>query len=201
VRQGAVLAYRFFVPGSYQVTASVEDFYAHTANASLTVVVVDTTPPTILLELVPVAHNGTVEVTVYQPLQGAYRGTDNSVIPDVTWAWGDGEGSQGAAAAHNWSKPGNYTVMVRVADAFGNSNTTTFTVRVLAVPEGPAPPPPDGNGGNPLPTQAGLSGLAVGALVAAGVAGGAALGFRLGRGKHKPDHWAAIDDKAPAKRR
>ena len=201
VRQGAVLAYRFFVPGSYQVTASVEDFYAHTANASLTVVVVDTTAPTILLELIPVAHNGTVEVIVYQPLQAAYRGTDNSVIPDVTWAWGDGEVSQGAAAAHNWSKPGNYTVMVRVADAFGNSNTTTFTVRVLAVPEGPAPPPPDGNGGNPLPTQAGLSGLAVGALVAAGVAGGAALGFRLGRGKHKPDHWAAIDDKAPAKRR
>ena len=186
VRRGAVLAYRFFTPGSYQVTASVEDFYGQRANASLTVVVVDTTPPSILLELIPVAHGGVVEVTVFQALQGAYRGTDNSGASEVGWAWGDSSTSEGPTAAHNWSEPGNYTVMVRVADAYGNVNTTTFTVRVVALPEGPAPPPPTGNGSNPVPTLSGLSGLAVAVMVAAGVAGGAAMGFRLGRGKHKP---------------
>lgn len=201
VRQGTVLAYRFFVTGSYQVSAFVEDFYGHQGNASLLVVVVDTRPPSMLLELIPVAHNGTVEVTVFQAFQVAYRGTDNSGPVEVGWTWGDGTTSTGPAAAHNWSEPGNYTVMVRVADALGNSNTTTFVVRVAGAGGLPVPPPPDGGGANPQPTQGGLSGLAVAIMVVAGVAGGAAIGFRLGRGKHKPEHWSAVEEKAPPKGR
>ena len=180
-RYGRDLNYRFFEPGSYQITVHVEDTLGHGANASLTVAVADTRPPTVRVEFTPLLRDGLVNVTLGSLLQAVFLGADSSSAVVVEWSWGDGSNSTGSSASHIFVDVGNYTVRVRASDPWGNANSSTYLVRVVASP--PATPP-GGNGGD-LPTGAAFPTLAVAGLVAAALIGGIALGFRLGRGAKK----------------
>ena len=57
--------------------------------------------------------------------------TDNVRITDYTWYMGDGTVKSGAQPVHTYEKAGDYTVILRVKDARGNSGSASMTVRVL----------------------------------------------------------------------
>jgi parallel beta-helix repeat protein len=181
-RFGSELNFVFFLPGSYQVTVTVEDLLGHGANATLTVFVVDTNPPTVLLETTPAIHDGWVNLSSLGLIQATFVGEDFSGIASVEWAWGDGNVSSGTTGSHAYAGPGNYTVLVRAADAFGNANTTTFHVQVAE----PPPIAPPGNNQTGVPASTGLPLPALVGLIAGGAAVGLLIGIRLGRGGKKP---------------
>ena len=182
-RHGAVLTYRFFTPGSYEVMAVVEDMLGHRASASISLFVVDTSPPTMVIESVPLIRGGSVNISAGASFQATFLGSDTSGLAGVEWGWGDGNVSTGTTASHAFVEPGNYTVLVRASDAFGNSNSTTFVVQVTASPAGP--PPSGGNESDQVPTPAQFPAFGLVAFVAAAAAGGSLLGFRLGRGRKR----------------
>lgn len=184
-RTGTTLVYRFFTPGSYQVSLRVEDFLGHVTNVSATLFVVDTTAPSVVIQTNPPLHNGTSSFSVLQMLQASFLGNDASGIASVEWVWGDGNISTGMAVSHNYSAGGNFSVLVRVSDNAGNANTTVFRVEVIPIPVTP-PPPPGGNNGGDVPVAAGFPLVGLVALIAAGAVGGALIGLRIGRGPRRP---------------
>ncbi len=181
-RFGSELHFVFFLPGSYQVTVTVEDLLGHAANATLTVFVVDTSPPSVLFGTTPAIHGGWVNLSSLGLIQATFVGEDFSGVASVEWAWGDGNVSTGTTSTHAYALPGNYTVLVRASDAFGNTNTTTFQVQVAEPP--PLPPPTNNSTG--VPAATGLPVPALLGLIAGGAAVGLLVGIRLGRGGKKP---------------
>jgi PKD repeat protein len=182
-RSGQSLVYRFYTPGSYQITVKVEDLLGHITNVSATLYVVDTTAPQVVISTTPTMHGGAVSVALLAVVQASFLGTDPSGIASVEWAWGDGNVTTGTAVSHTYAVAGNYTVLVRVADQAGNANTTTFRVEVIGPP---GPPPGSGNNTQqPVPVSGGLPLPALIALIAAGTVGGVLVGLRIGRGPRR----------------
>ena len=181
-RTGSTLVYRFFTPGSYQITLRVEDLLGHVANVSATLFVVDTRPPEVSVFTTPAMRNGTVSLAMLATLQVTYLGIDPSLVVAVEWAWGDGNISNGTSASHDYWMAGNFTVLVRVQDGAGNANTTTFLVDVTGPP---AIDPPDGGDGTPtVPTSGGIPLLGLVAIIAAVGVAGALVGLRIGKRGH-----------------
>jgi PKD repeat protein len=133
-----IMNHTFSVPGTYEVTLTVMDDLGYTDIDTVTVTVVDTTPP------VP-------EILWFVPLQAgdmALWGGDSTDNVGVTnWTWKitfeneitDLHGEDPMFVFHT---RGDYLVELTVRDAAGNSNATTATVTVGAAPE-------DGGGGIP----------------------------------------------------
>jgi C1A family cysteine protease len=92
----------------------------------------------------PVAHAGQ-DLTVAASSSVTFDAggsTDNEGIASYSWVFGDGATGTGKTAAHAYSSPGTYTVMLMVEDKAGNTATSSLTVTVQAgvsvIPEFPA---------------------------------------------------------------
>jgi hypothetical protein len=82
--------------------------------------------------------------TVGQPLAFSASPFDVwSAIGPVSWNFGDGAETGGAAVSHTYTAPGNYTVTLSAADSLGNLSSATGQVSIVvgAAPAGSASGP------------------------------------------------------------
>jgi parallel beta-helix repeat protein len=178
---GAVLNFVFSLLGVYELRAEVADTYGNEATASWTVVVVDTTAPTVVVALTPVPEGDAVRLQVNESMSAGFLGSDVVGVVRATWAWDDGSLGEGLTVEHAWAEPGNYTVQMYAVDAAGNVNSTTFQVVVAPAPV--VEQPPAQNGGTtapPVPTAELLSPVSL-ALVFIGIGAGVVAGFFAAR--------------------
>jgi len=92
-------------------------------------------------DIPPVANAGPDNFTdVKEPamLDGSASSDNSGYIAWFNWTFGDGSYYNGTTSkvVHNWSEPGNYTVILNVSDSFGNWDTDTMnmTVRDISPP-------------------------------------------------------------------
>lgn len=112
---------RFFV-GGVQATETVEWESGDLQELNLTFT--DEEPPS-------AAAGGDREVEVGEEI--SFDGTnssDNGVVVDFEWGFGDGATAEGKHVAHEYNEPGEYAVTLAVADAGGLTDTDTITVLV-----------------------------------------------------------------------
>jgi len=127
---GVKPTYTFTTPGNYTITLNVTDLRGNWDVDSLTVTVLDITPPT------PNAGtNQTVEEGTLVTFD-ASGSTDNVAPTNYTWTFTDGTIKifRQKTFAYTFQTPGTYTVTLNVTDAAGNWTTDTIVVTVLAVP-------------------------------------------------------------------
>jgi hypothetical protein len=111
----------------------------------LTNVILDTSGTYLLLPYVDIApptadagHTQTVEVSTLVTFDGS-KSSDNVGIVSYTWDFGDGATGTGVAPTHTYTNLGNYTVILTVQDAAGNSASSTVTITVsYVIPESPS---------------------------------------------------------------
>jgi hypothetical protein len=129
------------VPGTYVFELAVTDSGSHTSADQVTVTVIDTTPPALVLPGYPVVNEG---ATVALDASGT---TDNdpAAAGNITFAWsftyGEPQFLSGALANWTFALPGTYPVTVTATDPSGNSAQQTFTLRVNDVPSLTSLPP------------------------------------------------------------
>jgi len=126
----------FSEPGVYNISLTVKDGAGNEAWHYLMVTVRDITKPSVSAGSDQTVIEGTI-VT----LTGT--GSDNVGIVNWTWTFNDGNGQislYGQDVVHNFSIPGNYTLILTVLDNAGNSGSSTMWVNVSAIPEKPDDP-------------------------------------------------------------
>ncbi|WP_139326656.1 PKD domain-containing protein [Natrinema saccharevitans] len=121
--------------GTYTFDYRLEN-EAGSDDATVTVTVEDTTPPT--------ADAGS-DLTVDEDTALSFDGsesTDNGAIDSYEWEFGDGKTATGATPSHTYADPRTYTVDLTVTDTAGNEDTDTVEVTVRDV----TPPTADAGG-------------------------------------------------------
>jgi len=118
--------YIFATPGTYVVTLNVTDAADNWATDTVTIIVLDKTPPT--------ADAGSDQV-VGQRTTVTFDGngsTDNVGIADYTWFFTDGTLKilTGVDPAYTFNNYGNFQVTLNVSDYAGNWNVDTMWVNV-----------------------------------------------------------------------
>ncbi len=117
-------------PGTYIATLNVTDAMGYWSTDTVIINVTDITPPTVSAG--PVDYD-----TVNNGTDYAFNGsasTDNSgSIAFYNWSFGDGNYANGTnpKPEHTYTTPGNYTVILTVTDAAGNSDTDTMKIKVI----------------------------------------------------------------------
>ena len=124
---GAVVSYAWATPGTYAVTLTVADEAGNTDSKTLTVEVLDITPPTASFDLP--ASTGNDALT----LDGS-ASFDNVGVVEWEWTLEDAGGDvtlSGESVTHAWSTPGTYAVRLTARDAAGNAGEATLAILVL----------------------------------------------------------------------
>jgi PGF-CTERM protein len=126
-RVGQDLEYVFAEPGEYTLTLTVTDKEGLWDSDALTVIVADITDPTAVAP-------SSVEIKVGQTVVFDGRAsTDNVGIVRYSWTYeiaGVPLEYEGANITQPFEAKGNYTIILKVEDAAGNTDTTTFNVLV-----------------------------------------------------------------------
>jgi len=127
--EGPTLEHNFPDAGNHTVGVTVVDESDQTSSttAEVTVEAAPDAPPTAAASAdpttvapgEPVAFDGTAS-------------TDDGEITAYEWAFGDGNGSDGATASHAYASAGEYEATLTVTDDAGNTNFTTVPVIVEA---------------------------------------------------------------------
>ncbi len=122
-------------PGTYTFEYRLKN-EAGSDDATVTVTVEDTTPPT-----ADAGADQTVDEDTALTFDGS-GSTDNEAIDSYDWEFGDGTEATGPTPTHTYADPGTYTVTLTVTDTAGNSDTDTLNVTVRDV----TPPTADAGG-------------------------------------------------------
>ncbi len=122
---GMLPTHTFASPGSYTVTLTVRDAAGNSSSDTMTVSVLDVTPPT----ADPGADASGVEGTDVS-FDGT-ASTDNVGIDNYTWDFGDGTTAYGSTATHRFASAGVHTVTLTVRDAAGNQDADTLSVTIV----------------------------------------------------------------------
>jgi PKD repeat protein len=122
---GMLPTHTFANPGSHTVTLTVRDAAGNANSDTMTVTVLDVTPPTADagadasgVEGTDVSFDGTAS-------------TDNVGIDNYTWDFGDGATAYGSTATHRFASAGVHTVTLTVRDAAGNQDADTLSVTIV----------------------------------------------------------------------
>lgn len=131
---GATPMHIYYQPGIYTVTLNLTDAAGNCAIATLSMEILDITPPT--------AEAGpNVQVNEDSPFTfNASGSNDNVGIVSYAWDIDDSDGVDwsdpdyvGPTPMHVYSQPGVYTVTLNVTDAAGNCAIATLWVEVLDI--------------------------------------------------------------------
>lgn len=135
------MTHRFSSPGEYNVTLEVLDSGGLTNISRITVEVVNEPP----VPFIAVGHIlGDLLTTFVFDCSGSFDLEDPLSVMSVRWDFnGDGiwdtNWSTDKVAYHQYSAPGNYTVVLEVRDSQGLTNNTTVQAEVVeAIPEFPS---------------------------------------------------------------
>ncbi len=130
---GATATHTWPYPGDYDVTLSAADAAGNVGTSTLSVTVLDTTPPSPVITVASAFNEDSDQL-----LDGS-SSVDNVGV--VSWQWVVGDAGGGAALSgqtvtYNWATPGTFEIMLTVADAAGNqiAGLTTVTVRDITPP-------------------------------------------------------------------
>ncbi|EMA42607.1 S8 family serine peptidase [Halobiforma nitratireducens] len=137
---GPEIEHTFEDTGTRTVTVTVVDESGNADTATIAVEVVDTTPPTAVLEAPPEA------VAFTETTFDASDSTDNHEIDRYEWALGDGTETttDEPVVTHEYEETGNRTVTLTVFDEAGHSHEVTESVTVVAPPTITVDSPDDG---------------------------------------------------------
>ncbi|MDD4307947.1 MAG: PKD domain-containing protein [Thermoplasmata archaeon] len=125
---GIAPTHLFAIPGVYTVTLNVTDSESNWGLDTMTVTVLDTTPPT---------ANAGVNQTVNEGATVTFNGaasSDNVGIVNYTWTFFDGAANitlYSAGPAHQFNVVGIYDITLTVRDAAGYAGNDTMRVTVL----------------------------------------------------------------------
>lgn len=107
------------------------------------VVILDTTPPQLLIRVSTVQATVGVPVTLdaSQTVDVGGANADSGVDPpSVAWSFGDGATGSGLVVTHAYSAPGSYAVSIAVSDRVGNvARADLGPITVVAAPVPPMP--------------------------------------------------------------
>ena len=117
----------FAQPGTYVVSLTVRDAAGNSHTDTMTVTVLDATPP-----VAGAGPDQTVDEDTLLSFDGS-GSTDNVGIANYTWTFVDGSPRTlyGVAPIHTFAQPGTYVVTLTARDAAGNTDTDTVTITVL----------------------------------------------------------------------
>ena len=136
---GELVEFAFLKPGVYEIILTVMDEAGNTASDGFNLSVIDITSPE-----PKAALNGTVveEGGLYRTeinrtvFFNASSSIDNMGIVNYTWEIDGSRGIEeleGEKAVHVFTRPGTYTIILRIKDAEGNTGELDFKVEVLEV--------------------------------------------------------------------
>jgi PKD repeat protein len=87
-----------------------------------------------IAEVPPIAafSVSTPSPTAGQPVafDGSASSDPGGMITGYEWSFGDGEIASGATPSHTYTKPGSYTVTLKVADAEGKTGEVSYLVNI-----------------------------------------------------------------------
>jgi parallel beta-helix repeat protein len=130
VLNGMVASHNFTVPGNYTVTLNVTDAMGNRGSDTMTVTVLDITPPT-------AAAGPEQNITAGTLVTFAGAGsTDNVGIENYTWTFtynGTNITLYDVSPTFRFWTPGNYTVTLTIRDAAGNTDSDTVLIIVNPV--------------------------------------------------------------------
>ncbi len=116
--EGMEVFHAFDEPGRYDVSLiAIDDSGAKNAAAEAGIVVTVNAAPAPVLEAPSAACPGEEVV-----LDAAGSTDADGAIEAYAWAFGDGDGAEGATVRHAWARPGTYPVTLQVDDASGAAN-------------------------------------------------------------------------------
>ncbi len=127
---GNVVTYTWWMPGTYDVTLTAADAAGNEGTKTVTVTVLDTTPPAPILT-VPSSFNE----DTFQTLD-ASASWDNVAITSWDWTVGRAGGTDtlsGEVVTYMWTTPGTYEATLTVSDAAGNQNSAVAIVSVADI--------------------------------------------------------------------
>jgi PKD repeat protein len=143
-------AFTFFSPGRYTITLTVADTLGREATARVDVRV---SGESALAVIQSSTNSGPAPLTVR--FDASASSSQDDVILDYYWDFGDGTTSRQSAPTHTYTVSGEYLVSLRVVTAGGVEASATTTVRVGA---GGASLQFDGGQFATLPLQSGGAG-------------------------------------------
>jgi PKD repeat protein len=120
--------YRFFRPGTFQVTLTVTDGAGILATDVVNITVVDLEAPQIVTK--SDIHTNLGETATLD----ARLSFDNVGVTGYNWTWeydGTWYSSEEAMTSFTYHMPGTFDVVLTITDAAGNLNTTTVQVHVI----------------------------------------------------------------------
>ncbi len=127
VLEGETKTFTFDDVGVYPVTLQIMDAEGNTAETTFTVTVLDITAPMPL-----VGDDMEIDQFTEVNLDGS-GSTDNVGIVTYEWSIASGVIATGETATYSFPDVGEFTVMLTVTDAAGNSANDTFVVKVLDI--------------------------------------------------------------------
>lgn len=118
-------------PGIYSgnITINLSGYSQNGLVVPISVEVPDVTPPVAKI-LVSKTTVTVGEIITFN----ASQSYDNVGIVSYEWDFGDGKKAYGVTASHAFNSPGNYTVQLKVKDAYGNAGYSYVLIQVLPNP-------------------------------------------------------------------
>jgi PKD repeat protein len=132
--EGIISNYTFDYPGTYKVTLIVQSSLG-AGNATITVKVLDTTPPVANITLQGLAAGQPITSGQQVTLDGSGSfDPENGTIRSYLWDVGTGKSSESQTTpntSYRYTNPGTYIVTLTVFDSSGNNNTVSSQVNVI----------------------------------------------------------------------
>ncbi|MDH7444458.1 cellulase family glycosylhydrolase [Aquimarina sp. 2201CG14-23] len=127
VATGIGVSHLFTVPGTYQVSVTVND--GSLSDIEILTIIVndpDTNTPSVIANITSDVTGGEAPVTINFDASGSTI-SDGSALT-YNWDFGDGTTSTGITASHEYTSKGNYTVTLIASNGDGISDTDTVTI-------------------------------------------------------------------------
>jgi PKD repeat protein len=123
---GQRVSHQYGAPGTYQVKLTVSDPLA-LSDEAVRAVTVSVTGPRAEFSVSPTTGTAPLEVSV-----DASASTASGAIVSFDWDFGDGNTSSHERATNTYARPGRYTLMLTITDAWAEAATAEAVVDVTA---------------------------------------------------------------------
>ena len=134
-KKGQTVKHSYARPGKYHVTLVIEDDSQSLCNQSEAVHWIRVNAPPV--PRLNMKHIGAVGESIEINAQGSVD-SDGEII-EYQWDFGDTATAIGEIVAHQWEKPGNYTVRLNVTDDAGLANSRVAEQAQIIINAPPVP--------------------------------------------------------------